>query len=169
LFLGEGIVGEQKVSVLRILATLAAVFVVLVFFATCRHSKNMSRLNDRTAAEAKRSLTRMFNIEELPTSVRGLECEGVDFICRRIARATCSLEIDAAEFEALFDQDEFREVSRRGRLSENLDDHIGPDFEIVREFRRGDEEEMWDLWVFTNQERNLVALNVVKDMHYDCD
>jgi hypothetical protein len=135
-------VGEQKVSVLRIMATLGAVFIVLVLFATCRHSKNMSRLNDRTAAEAKRSLTRMFNVEELPASVRELECEGVDFICRRIARAACSLEIDATDFEAVFDQEEFREVARRGPLSESLDDHIGPDFEVVREFRRGDEEEM---------------------------
>ena len=160
---------EQKISVPRIALTLLGIFVLLAGFHTCRHANKMSHRHDEVAAEVRRSLPHMFEVDELPGSVSGLECEGVDLTCVRIATAICSLAIDPKDFDALFDKDSFREVSMRRPLSQALDDYIGPDFDVVREFRHGNEEEMWDVTILTNRDRDLVAVHVVKDMRSDCD
>ena len=160
---------EEKVSVGRIALALLGIFVALVLVNTCRHSNKMSDLNEATADYAQGALPHLFGVARLPDSVTGLQCEGVDITCQRIARATCSFGLNPNDFDRLFDRAEFSERSMRRPLSQALDDYIGPDFDVVRVFQGGDEEEMFDVYIFTNSERSRVAVNVVKDMHFDCN
>ena len=160
---------EQKISVARIALSLLGIFVLLVGIQTCRHGNKMGHRHKEVAAEVRRSLPHMFDVDELPASVTDLRCEGVDLTCVRIATATCSLAIDPQDFDALFNKDSFRETSMRRPLSQALDDYIGPDFDVVREFSDGNEEEMWDVTILTNRERDRIAVHVVKDMYSDCD